>query len=420
MATSYDAASHAGSAQRGFSRRRCASLSVPVTLTLSGPMCYAMPIRLAVQTRVVQAVRRAFGGHDFALWVEDFPERSGAILCVCDETTSAWGHMELKDEDLQAAFWNYMEGHQEHLSANCELQAASKTSKSCFTWPCAEQHVQAFLANLLNSVYFEVSTFGNEWSIRLPNMGHQSEPSSCEQGPAIQLQVSPKSKVKPHCPSDGTGSPLGCQEKCGSGPLPPPKVRQPRLMDTLQQPSLLARLEQTCLMRELRLPTSELDHSTSESTPQHEVASSHLSDEAFSSALYSQSQPCSPVTTRGRRSLGTRSARPNAKFRHPSFSYSVSTKVGSADLELLSSPTPRRPSSASCTLRMHECSKPFVGSLHSPDHIKPPWRPPVNSIHLFGPAPPSPLTSTRRASTSQPTRPNSALSYVHDIPPNFL
>lgn len=154
--------------------------------------------------------RRFFNGRAFLLWVEDVPEWLSATIFARDEVSGLSGWLHVPDTALRMSFRHFMSVRQGGLAA--ALGVGQRT-----TCRLSELPVGEFLQSLLDVVYFEANSFGDEWEIRLPGIGPRTRREELGEGfgPEMSIAAAPGRAPRPW-----EMTTVG-KARCSAGPLPP-------------------------------------------------------------------------------------------------------------------------------------------------------------------------------------------------------
>lgn len=232
--------------------------------------------------RVLMARRRKFGGRTFLLWAEDAAENSMVMLHALDEATGARGNLSVHDDDLREVYSHFAQSWVSGLSADLGLCQGSgnnlimqpSVADNDMLWPStvSEPLLNELVTRLLDAVYFEANSFGDEWSIRLPGLGPRSrgERSGRGMGPALRLAVCSDALL------DLVPRSAAATAKNGAGMLPQSPVGrgQREELDPSSSPPNSAQPQQQPLLPAQRTPPWQ-GHSRSSVQRPEEVPTSH-------------------------------------------------------------------------------------------------------------------------------------------------
>lgn len=144
-----------------------------------------------------------FHGRIFLLWVEDRFEEDSATIFAQDEASACTGCLHLSDAALRLAFEHFISGRQHGLANSLGFDLPNR-------WPeHSDLLVGDFLQGMLDTVFFEASPFGDEWSIRLPSLGPSTRSEELGEGFGPEIGI-----------AFGPGRAPHVLEACGRTPSP--------------------------------------------------------------------------------------------------------------------------------------------------------------------------------------------------------
>lgn len=222
--------------------------------------------------RILGAKRRNFGSRNFLLWAEDIPQQGALTIFACDEVTGGRGSLEIEDKRLREALRHFTRARLYGLKSNFDPLWFSSAAGSgrlptppgnSALPPLSLEDINALLEELvevlLDAIYFEVNTFGDEWNITLPGFCPRTRAQALGIGigPAIRLAPQPGASPSPTSPM-----PEGLERRRGAGRLPQStEGLAAHQASPVSQPAGTAPLSRR-LRRLLRLGTGQQDVAT--------------------------------------------------------------------------------------------------------------------------------------------------------------
>merc|ERR1719160_495655 len=124
----------------------------------------------------MQSKRRRFGDRTFLVWAEDCRRRETVVIHTKDEANLAWGCCELSDREMSAMFDEYLRGSRWPSRDYLDPRDHAKL-------------LDLFVESLVDTMYFETNTFGDQWIVRIPSFDAlcRREHRSDEMGPRLEL-----------------------------------------------------------------------------------------------------------------------------------------------------------------------------------------------------------------------------------------